>query len=79
MGGGNQIPSDQWSYDFIEQKQKEQQNKSWAEQMKPDMTMKQMGNKIKMTAESTKNNIMGFEDSLIWTLYAAFIKQNTTQ
>ena len=56
-------PSELWSENFMEQKQ--QESKAWSQQIKPDITMKQMTNKVKMTAESTKNRINGYEDSLI--------------
>ncbi len=59
----NQSSSQLWSMDFEIQQQSKQ--KTWQEKISPEITMKQVANKVKMAAEGAKNKIMGFEDSLI--------------
>ena len=63
LNSNKQAPSELWSEDYLQQQQ--QQNQNWSQKMKPDITMKQMGNKIKMTAENTQNKFNGYDDSLI--------------
>lgn len=45
--------------------QEQSKEKGWKEKVTPEMNLKQFGNKVKMTAEQTKNKVMGYEDSLI--------------